>query len=159
MCGNLTYSVRTSQESIKLHLSVESLTDDKIKIPLTVLNISFHPCPLGYNLSDNPPKCDCSLQLRKPGVKCNINTRLIHRPALVWTGNYSDEVVVHTNCPFDYCKPEDNDISLYEQNKQCAFNRSGVLCGACQPGLSLALLHSSFHPICSGGGYTHYSHA
>ena len=21
--------------------------------------------------SDNPPKCDCALQFRKPGVKCN----------------------------------------------------------------------------------------
>ena len=137
MCENMTYSVRTPQESIKLHLKIESLLDNHM--PLTILNISFRPCPLGFNLTDKPPKCDCALQLRKPGVKCNINTQLIHRPALVWIGNYSDEVVVHTNCPFDYCKPKDNDISLYEQNQQCAFNRSGVLCGACQPGLSLAL--------------------
>ena len=137
MCENLTYSVRTPQESIKLHLSVESPLENLMH--LTRLNISFRPCPLGFNLSETPPKCDCALQLRKPGVKCNINTQLIHRPALVWIGNYSDEVVVHTNCPFDYCKPKDNDISLYEQNQQCAFNRSGVLCGACQPGLSLAL--------------------
>jgi len=123
MCGNLTYSVRTSQEFIKLHLSVESRIDDNT--PLAILNVSFHPCPLGFSLSDNPPKCDCALQLRKPGVNCNINTQLIHRPALIWIGNYSNEVVVHTNCPFDYCKPQDNDISLYEQNQQCAFNRSG----------------------------------
>ena len=137
MCANLTYSVRTLQTSIKLHLSVESQMGDDM--PLTILNISFRPCPVGFNLSDTPPKCDCALQLRKPGVKCNINTQLIHRPALVWIGNYSDEVVIHTNCPFDYCKSTDNEISLYEQNQQCAFNRSGVLCGACQPGLSLAL--------------------
>ena len=136
MCANLTYSVRTPQESIKLYLSVESRTDD---MALAILNIPFRPCPHGFNLSGNPPKCDCALQLRKRGVKCNISTQLIHRPALVWIGNYSDEVVVHTNCPFDYCKPKDNEISLYEQDQQCAFNRSGVLCGACQPGLSLAL--------------------
>ena len=136
-CANLTYSVRTPQESLNLQLKIESLTDNQMHT--TILNISFRPCPLGFNLSDNPPKCDCALQLRKPGVKCNINTQLVHRPALVWIGNYSDEVVVHTNCPFDYCKPTDNEISLYEQNQQCAFNRTGVLCGACQPGLSLAL--------------------
>ena len=160
MCANLTYSVRTSQESIKLHLSVESRMDDYM--PLAILNISFRPCPLGFNLSGNPPKCDCALQLRKPGVKCSINTQLIYRPALVWIGNYSGEVVVHTNCPFDYCKPKDNEINLYEQNQQCAFNRSGVLCGACQPGLSLALetsqcMHCSniyillFIPFCLAG--------
>ena len=133
-CENLTYSVRTSQESIILHLSVENLD-----MPLSIIKISFRPCPLGFKLSDNPPKCDCAPHLRKPGVKCSIDTQLIHRPALIWIGNYSDEVVVHTNCPFDYCKSKDNDISLHEQNEQCAFNRSGVLCGACQPGLSLAL--------------------
>ena len=136
-CANVTYSVRTSQESIQLYLSVERHTDDNM--PLAILNVSFRPCPLGFNLSDNPPKCDCASHLRIPGVRCNINTQLIHHPALVWIGNYSDEVVVHTNCPFDYCKPKDNAISLYEQDQQCAFNRSGVLCGACQPGLSLAL--------------------
>ena len=134
-CANLTYSVRTPQESLNLQLRIESLTDDQMHT--TILNISFRPCPLGFNLSDTPPKCDCALQLRKPGVKCNINTQLIHRPALVWIGNYSDEVVVHTNCPFDYCKPTDNEINLYEQDQQCAFNRSGVLCGACQTSLAL----------------------
>jgi len=134
MCANLTYSVRTSQESIELHLSVVSLMDNQM--PLSILNILFCSCPLGFNLSSSPPKCDCALQF---GVKCTINTQLIHCPALVWIGIYSDEVVVHTNCPFDYCKPKDNDISLYEQNKQFAFNCSGVLCGACQPGVSLTL--------------------
>ena len=120
ICTNLTYSVGTAQESIKLLLSVESLMGNKM--PLSSLKVTLCPCPFGFNLSDNPPKCDCALHLRKPGVECNINTQLIHRPALVWIGNYSNEVVVHTNCPFDYCKAE---ISLYEQ-KQCAFNRSGV---------------------------------
>ena len=64
----------------------------------------------------------------------------------LWNGNYSNEVVVHTNCPFDYCRPEDNEISLYKQDQQCAFNRSGVLCGACQSGLSLALGSSCCKP-------------
>ena len=137
ICTNLTYSVGTAQESIKLLLSVESLMGNKM--PLSSLKVTLRPCPFGFNLSDNPPKCDCALHLKKPGVECNINTQLIHRPALVWIGNYSNEVVVHTNCPFDYCKPEDNDISLYEQDQQCAFNRSGVLCGACLSGLSLTL--------------------
>ena len=52
------------------------------------------------------------------------------------------------NCPFDYCRPEDHDISLYKQDQQCAFNRSGILCGTCQPGLSLAL-GSSHCKLCS----------
>ena len=137
-CGNLTYSVRTSQQSIQLHLSVEtpSVFSD---VQHAVLSISLLPCPLGFNLSGDPPECGCAPQLRKPGIRCDINSQLIHRPASIWIGNYSNEIVVHTNCPFDYCKPDDHDISLYAQDQQCAFNRSGVLCGACQSGLSLVL--------------------
>ena len=134
-CGNLTYSVRTSQESIQLYLTVIAIADPQ---PATLF-VSFLPCPLGFSLSGEPPECACAPHLRKPGVKCDINKQLIHQPASLWIGNYSNELIVHTNCPFDYCRPEDHDISLYKQDQQCAFNRSGVLCGACQPGLSLAL--------------------
>ena len=137
-CGNLTFSVRTSQESIQLHLSLETCIALADTEP-AILSVSFLPCPLGFNLSGEPPECTCAPHLRKPGVKCDINKQLIQRPASLWIGNYSNEIVVHTNCPFDYCRPEDNEINLYEQNEQCAFNRSAVLCGACQPGLSLVL--------------------
>jgi len=134
----LTYSVRTSQESIQLHLSVESSTVFSDERP-ALLSISFLPCPLGFNLSGDPPECECAPWLRRPGIRCDINNQLIHRPASMWIGNYSNEVVVDNNCPFDYCRPEDNDINLYTQDHQCSFNRSGVLCGACQPGHSLVL--------------------
>ena len=134
-CGNLTYSVRSLQSSIQFYLLVTATSDPQ---PATLF-VSFLPCPLGFNLSGEPPECACMPQLREPGVKCDINKQLIHRPASLWIGNYSNEVVVHTNCPFDYCRPEDNEISLYKQDQQCAFNRSKVLCGACQSGLSLAL--------------------
>ena len=141
-CGNLTYSVRTSQESILLYLLVTAVSNPQPAL----LFVSFLPCPLGFNLSGEPPGCACAPQLRKPGVKCDINKQLIYRPASLWIGNYSNEVVVHTNCPFDYCRPEDNEISLYQQDQQCAFNRSGVLCGECQPGFSLALGSSRCKP-------------
>ena len=135
-CTNITLSIRTREELIKLELSVES---PSIPFLLAVLTVSFLPCPFGFNLTGNPPKCDCANHLKQPGVNCSIDSQLVHRPAAVWIGNYSDDVVIHSHCPFDYCKPEDNEISLHQQDEQCALNRSRVLCGACQVGLSLAL--------------------
>ena len=55
--------------------------------------------------------------------------------------------LVYPNCPYDYCKP----LSLLTSinlnypsgaDAQCAFNRSDVLCGSCQPGLSLSIGNS-----------------
>ncbi len=46
---------------------------------------------------------------------------------------------VVSNCTFDYCVLKPVNISLSNPDEQCAYNRSGVLCGECEPGLSLVL--------------------
>ena len=74
ICTNLTYS-GTAQESIKLLLSVESLMGNKM--PLSSLKVTLRPCPFGFNLSDNPPKCDCALHLRKPGVTSTLSWSIV----------------------------------------------------------------------------------
>ena len=48
----------------------------------------------------------------------------------------SGEVIVHEHCPFDYCRPDSFDLDLKDPDEQCAFNRSGILCRACQNNLS-----------------------
>ena len=49
-------------------------------------------------------------------------------------------VIIHDFCPYNYCKQlDDNErlsFFLESPDDQCAFNRSGVLCGACQQNLS-----------------------
>ena len=71
---------------------------------------------------------------------CNINERTILRPANSWitasTNNYSHNYTVSQNCPFDYCLPRPSHLHLSYPNSQCQFNRSGLLCGQCQQGLS-----------------------
>ena len=46
---------------------------------------------------------------------------------------------MHHHCPYDYCKLEELDIRLDFPDTQCRSNHSGILCGGCRPGLSLAL--------------------
>ena len=52
--------------------------------------------------------------------------------------------VIHPNCPLDYCQPQTDDVSINlnlpnRADAQCAFNRTGTLCGACREHLSLSL--------------------
>ena len=136
-CENLTYSIRASGSNVRLHLSVEGV-EKLLKSP-AVINVFLLSCPLGFQEVGDPPSCSCLTWLSAvPGVTCDINTQSIHRPGNVWIGNYSGKLVAHRNCPFDYCKGA-NSVSVYRQNEQCALNRSGVLCGKCDQGLSLAL--------------------
>ena len=105
-----------------------------------LLNISLSDCPLGFELSNKTKSCDCKpiMQIIST-IKCDAVNKKITRQGNVWIGNISDCVVVHTPCPFDYCNTAQVSFSLTDPDPQCALNRTGILCGKCQDGLSLAL--------------------
>ena len=138
-CRFLPYSIKTTHEFIELYLFITDCQMVGVLDTPTILNVTFLPCPFGFELWGHPPKCDCAAHVRKRGVSCSIDTQMITRPPTSWIGNLSSELVIHTHCPFDYCKPDITSLSLHRQSEQCSFNRTDVLCGACQPGLSLAL--------------------
>ena len=111
------------------------------------INISILPCPVGFILTSNPPfKCDCNQLLQQmPGVHCNIQHQTFGRSGLVWVGMISNDnttigtIAASRYCPLNYCNSVDCNVSLTKSDTQCSYNHSGILCGACQPGLSLAL--------------------
>ena len=120
-----------------------TIAKDLLSFPLYI-NITFLPCPLGFILSGHPAECVCDTQLQQNNVTCNINDQTIHRSGALWvnafmTGNTSNGVLLHRYCPFHYCKEEEVAVNLNNPETQCAFEHSGILCGACQPGLSLTI--------------------
>ena len=140
VCGFLTYIVRSSENTTQLQISIESM-DSKINVwHPTTISVTFLRCPPGLELSSDFSACECEPHLKNYELICDTDTWTFHRPASTWIGYYREEqVVIHPNCPFHYCKSEDTNLSLSSQDEQCAFNHSGILCGACQQGLSLAL--------------------
>ena len=134
------------------------LSNDKLAFPKQIydypayINISFRSCPVGFSISEQPPfKCDCDKMLKQIlEVKCTIQDQLVSRAGSVWLGKYGNgSIAVSKYCPLNYCRsseikitlmnPDANLHSLSATNDQWNYNRSGILCGGCQPGLSLAL--------------------
>ena len=111
------------------------------------ISISLLPCPSGFLLTDDPPfRCDCNQLLQQmQGIQCHIQDQTIGRSGLLWVGMIQDDngtngtVVASEYCPLDYCNREDSNVTLSEPDSQCNFDHAGILCGGCQPGLSLAL--------------------
>ena len=59
-----------------------------------------------------------------------------------WVGidrNHSESLILHPHCPFDYCISHPTSFTVNETDKQCAYDRTGLLCGGCQSELSLVL--------------------
>ena len=153
-CTNLTYTIFSRQKTGQLQLTAENpgLTYSVYYVPPKI-NISLLSCPLGFTIVGSPPKCDCVSVLAERDYKCTITTQSVHRPKGIWIGyfkpslanstngssNIKNGVILHTHCPLDYCKHQDLDLNLIYSDSQCKLNHSGLLCGKCQPGLSLAL--------------------
>ena len=140
VCGFLSYIVRSSENTTQLQISIER-TGSNINLQYpSHLSVTFLECPPGLELSSDFSACECETHLKNHGLICDTGTWTFHRPASMWMGYYGEkQVVIHPNCPFHYCKSEGTNLSLSNQDEQCAFNHSGILCGACQQGLSLAL--------------------
>jgi len=124
--------------------SVVSTDEDSFLLLSVYLNITLLPCPLGFMLSSQPAECVCHTTLQQHNISCTIDNQSVHRSGTVWvnasfSGNYSDGAIVHKHCPFGYCNPAELNVDLRYSDTQCTLNHSGTLCGACQPGLSLAL--------------------
>ena len=102
-------------------------------------------CPPGFNLSESVSSCVCEPRLAKYTNQCNITnglgriTRDSHQQFWVGYDSQSDELILHPLCPFDYCVSHKVDFPLDNTDMQCAYNRTGLLCGACKRNYSLLL--------------------
>ena len=148
-CSDLHYTFFSNLSRILLilyvHGSCSSLDGsiDRLSIPVEL----FH-CPPAFNLSQSTHGCVCEERLQKYTNSCDINYQTILRDKGFWVGsdNQTKGLILHPNCPFDYCKIKPTNFTMNNTDKQCSYNRTGLLCGACQPGLSLALGSSQCLP-------------
>ena len=152
-CTTLKFSVTSPHDFEQLTLYAEGPCKDA-NLSTKKVDIKFIPCSCLKGFQPNKGKenitceCVCDHRLSPYITKCNYDNKTVERHGNFWitgincnvTSNYS----VYPNCPQDYCKPP-NDIVFIDfttengSDAQCANGRSGILCGTCQPGLSLSL--------------------
>ena len=133
---------------------LDNLLAETGKYWIEIYTVILRPCPKGFSLnSEGYCQCDTILSYYVPSLThCNIDDQTIPRPANSWisahTVNNLHSYHVSLHCPFDYCLPHSSHLNLSTPDSQCQFNRSGLLCGQCQQGLS-AVFGSSQCKQCS----------
>ena len=162
-CTMLYYTVYSNQDTESIKLTVgdlhtrKSLWDDLVTCSSAqyhalledfVINIKIRDCMLGFVFDTNKRTCLCSPKINThSGVFCNFDNYYITKTKQLWLSTPNEHIsedhgqtIIHDFCPYDYCIPlNDNEtlsFHLESPDDQCAFNRSGVLCGACQESLS-----------------------
>lgn len=143
---------RCSEMSFKLMLLNDA--KDELTITITLANpsslfnsvvnahvaVTVIPCPLGFQYDSGV--CACANVLKNDAVGCSISNVTVTKKPNAWIGFDTTNHCMYARkyCPFDYCKREQVSFSVPNgSDYQCQYNRSGILCGECEEGLSLIL--------------------
>ena len=153
-CTNLNFTIFSPHSFEEVSLYAEGPCKDA-NLSQNKINIRFKncTCPIGFQPKASELTncvCECDTELHNCISNCNQNNATLVRNSSCWF-NYlcnetcgSQQYLIYKYCPYDYCyTPKGRvEINLNIQdgvNAQCANNRSGLLCGTCQHGLSLSL--------------------
>ena len=154
-CTDVSLKVFSPNEQEELVLYARGPCKDA-QLSIGQVFIQFLPCtcPIGFQPYETTKcTCQCDPKLSMFITECYEENKTLARVGTFWIAylstNYSNdlreyEYLTHPQCPLDYCLPPTSKvyISLSEEfgsDEQCAFNRSGILCGKCGSGFSLSL--------------------
>ena len=142
-CNNYNYTLWPKNATIKKCQLFIGLND----MP-EMFNVDIKPCPKGFTFQEPRKACYCDPLLNNKLFSissCDIKNEAILRPANSWIiaetdqNSHVHEYQVSLRCPFAFCLPESSHLNLSNPDSQCQFNRTGLLCGNCKPGLSVVL--------------------
>ena len=162
---SLTYTVYPSpkqynsdeEATLKLRADVDSDTSTNEYVhhfEPAMITIKYKKCPFGFTINTTTMSCQCLV--KDHAVEdCNIENQIIIKTKSAWIGNIDNQThfVSSKHCPLDYCDPEVSSVrspsDSLEQDKQCRYNRIGVICGSCPGNWSLVLGSSECRDNCS----------
>ena len=145
----------TTARCHKLHLLLQSDSPTLASVDITVngglagwdvtLVVHILECPPGFEKNNQSGKCECAPLLKAFDISCiaTHDVSYFQRSGNVWlallNSSNSTCLTVYANCPFGYCNSSQVTLDLIDPAHQCTGGRTGILCGQCQPGLSLLL--------------------
>ena len=149
ICTSVNFTITSPHSNEDLTLFASDGPCQDAELSRLKIRVNFLPCscPLGFEVYeiDGNCLCPCHSNISRFVRDCNSTTQTFIRGENVWIAYVNDTVnsgyLVHQYCPFDYCGPLGQvNLNLPSgSDQECAFNRTGVLCGACRYGLSVSL--------------------
>ena len=151
-CTNLKFNVFSPLDSEMIGLYAEGPCGNSERV-VRYVHILFTncTCPIGFIPSNSTTRCECMCdpKLDPHITECSpSNSSLLRMGTNSWITYVNDSdtagYVIESVCPFDYCQPTTELVSINLNipggaDAQCAYNRTGRLCGACQSNFSLSL--------------------
>ena len=163
-CKDLSYAVFSPYESETINLFADGPCGSAIlSTSHVIIQFKDCTCPVGFeplSNSKSSTKCECICDSKLlpyiSKTSCNSAISSVFRvDTNVWITYINDAdspgYIKYPNCPFDYCLPLTENVSInfnlpYGADMQCAYNRTGALCGSCGKKFSISLASSRCFP-------------
>ena len=122
--------------------------DEELLTTPIFIGVTLLPgCPPGLTLRDDATRCCCYSILATNGFQCTIRNQIgyLKWNTTMWVNATYNEsqtngIIYNLFCPQQYCKQDEKMLNIKDDSsKQCASNRTGILCGACMENFSLAI--------------------
>lgn len=129
--------------------------------PVAEVHLTFIDCPFGFVNTkvevDGSEAFGCNCNQNPLIVTCSIESQTITKLKYSWVGMFERDnsfyLATNDYCPLNYCNSTFLKIrslpDSLDQDEQCQYNRTGVLCGSCPEGWSLVLGSSECRESCS----------
>ena len=147
------------------HLQLQTITDFPIT---TTLEVVLVPCPPGFVFNDHNAQCECIVSYTNQNLAisgCEMKSFQAYFDRFYWVGykSNSTEHLVISTCPYRYCYQEFSsdqllpgvaDRQVLDKFVCSNTSRTGLLCGQCIDGYSVALNSPAFAcQKCKGNYY------
>lgn len=156
-CTKLSYDLLSPHDSEQLLLYAEGPCRGRgISQLSAMIQILPCTCPVGFARSERDKTrcvCDCDPEITIYITECDPSEGSLVRKGNFWImyvnanlsrSRSSGGYLIYPNCPLGYCHPPSEAVRVNLNlpngaDAQCVSNRSGLLCGTCQPGFSLSI--------------------
>ena len=149
-CENMTFILQSKRKLVNIHFdTLPALTGPKtyLRSQSAQVIVSLKNCPIGFFKTENH-SCDCNPLLCEvhgclTDLVCDIDKQEIFTLHHVWIGCLKNSSLQSCEFAFSYkcayCTHEPTEnraLNVFHLDGQCLPGRTGIMCGACKPGLS-----------------------
>lgn len=134
MCINLTQEVTveaSNPDKVTINVTLTDFETITFFQPPLTINVNVNSCLPGTYLSQQSQVCVCDDNILSFTTDCNGITATVTKEGTSWLGD-ENCTAINDECPYDYCIHSSITFLLSDPDRQCALNRSGLLCGKCK---------------------------
>ena len=134
-CTALMYRVLNTNNGTSCYIHFSSISSTNIWHSIYFIDFK-KACPLGFDSYNGMCECNKQLKAALPSLTCDIDRQTFTHPGYSWIGlSNNKQNILYVEMCDTFCYKTPTTVQLEFPDTQCGYNRTGIICAQCSPGL------------------------